>query len=224
MCTGRIDLSFVLRAFANGVDGVFVGGCWLGECHYLTEGNHHAIVVMLLAKRLLAHIGIDPERLRLEWVSAAQGARFVDVVTDFSEKLKDLGPLGKSEGIDEAVMKLRMEAVRSLIPYIRLVERERLRVRFNTREEYEAFFNGPEVDRIFESTVVERLTLKQILMILAEGPLSIGEIADRLAMRPSEVSKYLSISARERLTRFDQAQKRFALVQDGVAVAGAKAG
>ena len=212
MCTGRIDLSFILRAFANGVDGVFVGGCWLGECHYLTEGNHHAIVVMLLARRLLAHVGINPERLRLEWVSAAQGARFAEVITDFSEKLKELGPLGKSEGTDETVMKLRLEAARSLIPYIRLVERERLRVHLDTREEYEAFFNSAEVDRIFQSTVAERLTLKQILMILGEKPLSIGEIADRLDLPPSEVSKYLGVSARERLTRFDEAQKRFALV------------
>ena len=76
MCAGRVDLAFLLRAFQKGADGVFVGGCWLGECHYVTEGNYYALNMMQLAKKLLEHTGINPERLRIEWISAAEGLRF----------------------------------------------------------------------------------------------------------------------------------------------------
>jgi coenzyme F420-reducing hydrogenase delta subunit len=212
MCTGRIDPAFILRAFSNGVDGVFIGGCWLGECHYVTEGNHDAVSMMLLTRKLLEHIGINPERLRLEWVSAAQGNRFAEVVTDFTNKLKELGPLGSSEGIEENRMKLKLEAAKSLVPYLKLVERESLRVRFKTREEYEEFFNSEKVNKIFKESVVEKLAMQEILLLLREKPFSIDEFSDILGLSQSEISRYLNISARNRLTRFDEKQKRFALV------------
>jgi NADH-quinone oxidoreductase subunit E len=128
MCTGRVDLGFILRAFSNGTDGVFIGGCWPGECHYLTEGNYFALSIVHLAKKLLKQIGVSPERLRLEWVSASEGSRYAEVMNDFAGKLKQLGPLGKGEGIDEKNLKFKLDAVSHLVPYIRLVERERLRV------------------------------------------------------------------------------------------------
>ncbi len=59
MCTGRVDPAFILRAFSNGADGVYIGGCWPGECHYVTEGNYHALSNVLLLKKVLAHIGIN---------------------------------------------------------------------------------------------------------------------------------------------------------------------
>jgi F420-non-reducing hydrogenase iron-sulfur subunit len=211
MCTGRIDPAFILRAFSNGVDGVFIGGCWLGECHYVTEGNHDAVSMMLLTRKLLEHIGINPERLRLEWVSAAQGNRFAEVVTDFTNKLKELGPLGTAEGIDENRLKLKLEAAKSIVPYLKLVERESLRVRFNTREEYEEFFNNDRVNKIFKESVVDKLAMQEILLLLREKPLSIVEFSDILGLSQAEVSRCLNTSAKKRLTRFDENQKRFAL-------------
>ena len=71
-------------------------------------------------------IGLSPERLRLEWVSASEGSRYAEAMNDFSKKVKDLGPLGKGEGIDETVLKRKLEVVYHLVPYIKLVERERL--------------------------------------------------------------------------------------------------
>ena len=70
MCTGRVDLAFIIRAFLNGADGVLVAGCWPGECHYVTEGNYDALGNMYLGKKLLKHIGVNSERLRLEWIAA----------------------------------------------------------------------------------------------------------------------------------------------------------
>jgi F420-non-reducing hydrogenase iron-sulfur subunit len=209
MCSGRVDPAFILRAFAKGMDGVFVGGCWLGECHYVTEGNYDALSVMHICKKLLKLMGVNPERLRLEWVSASQGIRFAEVITDFIKKLKELGPLGVGEGIDANGLKFKFEAVQSLVPYIKLVERERLRVHFETEDEYDKFFNSEEVDRLFRELIVDKLTMSQILLLLRERPLSTGEISEILGLSPSEVSKYLNSSAREGLVRFDEIQKCF---------------
>jgi len=211
MCTGRVDLGFILRAFSNGTDGVFIGGCWPGECHYLTEGNYHAISTVHLSKKLLEQVGVNPERLRLEWISAAEGSRYAELMTDFTKRVKELGPLGKGEGIDANGLGFKLEAVKNLIPYIKLVERERLRVRFDTEEEYREFFTSDEVTRLFHELIVDKLVISQIMLLLRKKPLSTGEISEILGSSPSEVTKHLSVSARQGLVRYDVSQKRFAL-------------
>ncbi len=205
MCSGRVDLEFVLRCFANGNDGVFIGGCWLGECHYITEGNYDALSMMHLGKKLLEAIGVNPERLRLEWVSASQGLRYAEVVTDFTGKLKEMGPL------DAGALKLKLEAIRKLLPYIKLVEREKLRVRFQSKAEYEEFFASDELNSLFRKLIADKLAISQIMVLLEQQALSTGEIADTLGMTPSEVSQHLKSSAKQRLVRFDEEQKRYAL-------------
>ncbi len=209
MCTGRVELAFVLRAFSNGADGVFIGGCHLNECHYITDGNRHALSMVLLCKKLMEQIGVNPERLRLEWLSAGEGIRFAEVITDFANKLRELGPLGIGEGIDENGLKLKLEAAKNLVPYIKLVERERLRVHFDTEDEYNEFFTSDEVDKLFRELILDKLTISQILLLLRERPLSTGEISEILGLSPSEVSRYLNSSAREGLVRFDEIQKCF---------------
>ena len=209
MCSGRVDLAFVLRAFSNGADGVFIGGCHLNECHYITDGNRHALNMVLLCKKLMEQIGVNPERLRLEWLSAGEGIRFAEVITDFANKLRELGPLGIGEGIDENGLKLKLEAAKNLVPYIKLVERERLRVHFDTEDEYNEFFTSDEVDKLFRELILDKLTISQILLLLRERPLSTGEISEILGLSPSEVSRYLNSSAREGLVRFDEIQKCF---------------
>ena len=211
MCSGRMDLEFVLRAFANGNDGVFIGGCWLGECHYITEGNYDALSMMHLGKKLLEYIGVNPDRLRLEWVSASEGIRFAEIVTDFTGRVKELGPLGVGEGMDQIALKLKLEAIRKLLPYIKLVEREKLRVRFDNKAKYEEFFDSAELKSLFNELIVDKLAISQIMLLLQEQALSSREIAERLGMSSSEVSKHLNSSARQKLVRFDDSQKRYAL-------------
>ncbi len=210
MCSGRVDLAFVLRAFKNGTDGVFIGGCWLGDCHYLTQGNYDALSMMHLCKKLLEQIGVNPDRLRLEWVSASEGIRFAEVVTDFTRQLKALGPLGTSEGIDADGLKFKLEAVNNLIPYIKLVERERLRVHFETEKEYNDFFTSDEVTSLIRELIGDKLAMSQIMLLLRKKPLSTGEISDILSISPSEVSRHLKGSTRQGLVRFDESQKLFA--------------
>ncbi len=118
MCSGRVDLEFVLRAFSNGMDGVFIGGCRLNECNYITHGNYHALSMVLLVQKIMEHIGLNPERLRIEFMSAGEGILFAEVTNDFVRQVKELGPLGKSEGMDQPALKFKLEAVTKLIPYI----------------------------------------------------------------------------------------------------------
>lgn len=96
MCSGRVDPQFVLDAFAKGADGVLIGGCHPGDCHY-QEGNYKALRRFLLLRRLMKQMGIEEERLRLEWISAAEGDRVRTVINEMVEQLKQLGPLRKAE-------------------------------------------------------------------------------------------------------------------------------
>jgi len=92
MCSGRVDPLFILEAFKDGADGVLVAGCHLpSDCHYI-NGNYKAKARVMLLKKVLEDFGIEPERLRLEWVSASEGDRFASVVRDMVEQLKKLGP------------------------------------------------------------------------------------------------------------------------------------
>jgi F420-non-reducing hydrogenase iron-sulfur subunit len=209
MCSGRVDMAFVLRAFSNGMDGVFIGGCHLNECHYITDGNHHAYAMVQLCRKLMEHVGLNSGRLRIEQMSAGEGIRYAEMMNDFSRKLRELGPLGEGEGIDGSGLKFRLQAVTKLIPYIRLVERERLRVRFNTAEEYSEYFKSDEVNRLFQELIVDKLAIGQILALMRESPRSIGEISEILRIDSSEVSRRLNISARQGYVRFDEGLKRF---------------
>jgi F420-non-reducing hydrogenase iron-sulfur subunit len=94
MCSGRIDVQFILKAFAKGADGVLIGGCHPGDCHY-QEGNYKCLRRFRLVQRLLKQMGIEQERLRLEWISAAEGDRVRVVINDMVATLKRLGPAPK---------------------------------------------------------------------------------------------------------------------------------
>jgi len=149
MCSGRVDLKFILRAFSNGVDGVFIGGCRLGECNYVTHGNYHALNMALLCKKIMEHIGLNSERLKIAFMSSADGVRFVKKVNELSNKVKELGPLGKNEGLDQNELKARVEEVAKLVPYIKLIKKEKLESHLENEEEYDGFFTNDEIDELF---------------------------------------------------------------------------
>jgi F420-non-reducing hydrogenase iron-sulfur subunit len=91
MCSSRVDPSFVLHALKQGADGVLVAGCHPGDCHYQV-GNYHARRRMALLKQVLTTLGLGPERVQLSWIGASEGPRFADVITEFTETLRALGP------------------------------------------------------------------------------------------------------------------------------------
>ena len=211
MCSGRVDLEFMLRAFSNGQDGVFIGGCKLDECNYITHGNYDALSNTYLCKKIMEHIGLNPERLRIQFMSGADGNLLAEVADDFTKKVKALGPLGKGEGIDPGGLKLKLEAVRKLVPYIRLVERERLRIPLKSKEAYERFFTSDEFNGLFNDLIANKLAMSQIMLLLRESSLSTAGISEKLGLSPSEVSKYMNISSRHGLVRYDEGRKCYAL-------------
>jgi F420-non-reducing hydrogenase iron-sulfur subunit len=159
MCSGRVDLAHIFRAFATGQDAVFIGGCHLNDCHYVTHGNYDALAMVYVSKKLMEHIGLNPDRLRLEWVSAGEGIRFAGIMNEFVPKIEKFGPLGNGEGIDGQELKLKLEAVTRLIPYIKLVLSERLRVSERTEEAYTEFYTGEVFSRLFDELIADKLDL-----------------------------------------------------------------
>jgi len=91
MCSGRVDPIFIIEAFRSGADGVLVAGCHPGDCHYLA-GNYKVQRRVVMLKKLIEQFGLEPERLKLEWVSASEGDRFATVIKDMTEQIKKLGP------------------------------------------------------------------------------------------------------------------------------------
>ena len=153
MCSGRVDPVFVLKAFSNGVDGVFIGGCRLNECNYVTHGNYHTLNMVLLFRKIMEHIGLNPERLKIEFMSGAEANLFVEAVNGFVKKVKQLGPLGQGEGIDKKELKSKLAEITKLVPYIKMVKNEKLGSRLENPDEYDGFFTREEIDKLFSEVV-----------------------------------------------------------------------
>ena len=155
MCSGRVDMEFILRAFSNGADGVFIGGCRLGECNYITHGNYHALNMVLLCRKIMAHIGLNPERLNIEFMSSGEGIRFTEVVDDFSKRIRKLGPPGEADGetVEPAELKSKLMHVRNLVPYIKMVKKDKLESRLEDKTQYDRLFTADEIDRLFSEVV-----------------------------------------------------------------------
>jgi DNA-binding transcriptional ArsR family regulator len=206
-----VDLEFVIRAFLRGMDGVFVGACRLNECNYITHGNYDALGMVLLCKKILGHIGVSPERLKIAFMSAADGILFSEASNAFVKTIKELGPLGTGEGMDLQSLELKLEALQKLIPYIRLVERECLRVPEKTEKAYHGFFEAAEVTKVIEATIMDKLAMSEISLLLRKRPLPTVDIAAVLGLTPSEVSRHLIASSRQGLIRYDQGTRSYAL-------------
>jgi coenzyme F420-reducing hydrogenase delta subunit len=211
MCSGRVDLEFILRGFSNGADGVFIGGCRLNECNYITHGNYGALGNVLIFRKIMEHIGLNPDRLRIEFMSSGDGLILADVTTNFCKQVEEIGPLGRTEGIDKKILKFKFEAVSKLIPYVKLVEREKLRVPFQSEEAYNTFFASDRVNRLFDELIIDKLAVSQIVLLLREKPLSTGELSEMLGLNPSEVSKHMNSSSRQGLVRYDESRNCYAL-------------
>ncbi len=111
MCSGRVDPQFILDALRRGADGVLIGGCHPGDCHYV-EGNYKMLRRFQLLQRMLGDLGIDARRVRLEWISAAEGEKVKTVINQMTAQIKELGPLGVPQthaDWDEEVITLAKE-------------------------------------------------------------------------------------------------------------------
>jgi len=189
MCSARVDPTFVLEAFVQGLDAVMVLGCHLGTCHYLT-GNYYTERRMRTTKEILKNVGLDPERLMVDWVSAAEGERFATLVKKFTEKVKQLGPLGNETDIDIEKLKTRLIAAKEALSQDKirwLVGKERELV-----EEKNVFgekVSQEEFDKLMHQAIEKEFAKRRILLSIDKDVLSVKEIAKRLDISPREVLK-----------------------------------
>ncbi|MCG8564451.1 MAG: hydrogenase iron-sulfur subunit, partial [Desulfobacterales bacterium] len=182
------------------------------ECNYTTHGNFDAFAVAWMARRILKLAGINPDRLALEFMSGADGQLLAEKTDEFTRRIKSLGPLwvedGENpEGMDADQVRFKLQAALRLVPYLKLVERERLRVAEKSKAAYTAFFKDREVKNLFDEIVEEKFALSQIMLLLDASSLSTGDLSRRLGMSPSEVARHMKTSSRQGLVRFNTREK-----------------
>jgi coenzyme F420-reducing hydrogenase delta subunit/Fe-S-cluster-containing hydrogenase component 2 len=153
MCSGRVDLEFVLRAFANGMDGVFIGGCRLNECNYITHGNYDALNMVLLCRKLMEHIGLNPDRLGLAFLSSGEGNLFAKAVDNFTQKVRELGPIGSAEETTPEKAQTELKKVRRLVPYIKIEKKEKLASRLRDEADHDQLFSREEIAELLNEAV-----------------------------------------------------------------------
>jgi len=145
MCSGRVDPEFVLKAFLTGQDGVLIGGCRLGECNYITHGNYHALNMVALCRAIMEHLGINPERLDIDFMSSSDGILLTEIINQFTGKIKKLGPAEPGREI-----KSNLKEVIRLIPYIKIKCREKLSERVKGEEDGRTIFTKDEIERVLK--------------------------------------------------------------------------
>ena len=181
----------MIEGFLHGADGVFVGACLPGECHYST-GNSNAQGKILLTQKLLKHAGINPDRLVFRMMSSAEGAKFVSFVTEFQNSIRSLGKLGSTENIASNELKLKLTAARHAVEGKKLRWVVGKRVEFIEKGNlYGEKFTEHEIHRLFEEVVMDELAIQEISLRVKEKPLSAKHLAQQLNLPPKRVLRQL---------------------------------
>lgn len=188
MCSGRVDPAIIFEAFKGGADGVFVGGCHFGDCHY-QKGNYQAERKVNTTKRLLEKVGMEPERLRIEWVSASEGGRFAQVIDEFTKQVAELGPSPskKNKDIFEALEAAQNEANDVRIRW--LVGKERKLV--EEENVYGEKLKQEEFDEVINEALISEFVRNRILNVTKEDPKSVLQMAEELNESPNNILKQI---------------------------------
>jgi coenzyme F420-reducing hydrogenase delta subunit len=191
MCSSRVDPVQMVEMFIHGADGVLVGGCHLGDCHYIS-GNYYTEKKFKLAKKLLARSGFNADRLRLEWVSASEGERFSKVVEDFVNQVKELGPnpvsgispdMEMMQGLFAAKNAARDFRLRSLVAReIQLTEKGNV---------YDDLVSQNDFDALLDSAIDEEMARQKILFLTMERPMSVVEISSETEIPSEKVLQHI---------------------------------
>jgi len=191
MCSGRVDPNMIIEGFLHGADGVFVGACLPGECHY-TSGNSHAEGKILMTQKILKHAGINPERLVFRMMSSAEGAKFVSFVTKFQNSIRELRKLGSSENIPPDELEIKLSAAKNAIEgkKLRWVVGKRLEF-LEKGNLYGEKFTEHEIHRMFEEVVMDELAIQEIKLRIQNNPLSAKNLAAQLKLPPTRVLRQL---------------------------------
>jgi coenzyme F420-reducing hydrogenase delta subunit/DNA-binding transcriptional ArsR family regulator len=209
MCTGRIDPAIVARAFLKGLDGFLLVGCYFGDCHYIS-GNLQARAKMEMTQRVFRHIGLNPERLSFQQCSSGEAAVFVDIVSRFEEKIRDLGPVGKGgDAIGAPDIFQKLTAAQALLAgeKIRWVIGKKTEF-LESGNKYDEIFTEHEFRRAIDMIIVEEMEVQEILHQLARGARSVKELADALAIPSQRVFRTLTALVRKEMVRLERVSGR----------------
>jgi len=214
MCTGRMDPEVVARAFKNGLDGLMVVGCYFGDCHYIT-GNYQAQAQMDITRKLLEYVGVNKERLSFRQCSSGEASVFVQLVSDFDAKIKELGPIG--EGGDplkapEIFEKLKIAEAVLAGEKIRWVIGKRTPF-LESGNIYEEIFTEHEFNRAIEMIIVEETEVQEILGKLREGAQSVKDLAKALAIPTERVFRYITALKRKDMVALENVSERTPIFQ-----------
>lgn len=197
MCSGRVDPVLIVEALIQGADGVFIGGCHPGDCHYVT-GNLQANYKIDLTKRILELAGSDPRRMQLEWVSASEGQRFADLIKDFTGVLEKLGPSNAGEIMDGLV------AVRSALSDFRL--RALVSNELKIVEEGNVYGDklGKEklLDVMYNATK-EEYERSMILQLTKNNKVSVKDLSKKMNVPTDRVLKHIVVLRQKNLLSMD---------------------
>ena len=197
MCSGRVDPLFVLEMFVQGADGVFIGGCHPGDCHYM-EGNYHTERRVKMLRKVLVKSNLEPQRLGLEWIAASEGERFAETMRNFTEQIRMLGPnpvagekpdLGTMEALYAARNAVEDFRLRTLVgKELGLVEKGNV---------YDEKISQERLDELIENAVGEELVRTRILLLAKDKPQSVKELAQKMKVPSKEILKHI-VTLRDR--------------------------
>ncbi len=184
MCSGRLDPAIVLEMLIQGADGVFIGGCHLGDCHYI-KGNYYAEKRYIMTKKLLAKTGLNPERLQLKWISASEGQLFANTMKEVTELITSLGPspVGGT--------KPDLDILEKLLIIRNATEDYRLRLLIGKgisliedHNVYNEQLDSDRLEEILNNAIEEEYIRSSIMYLTREKPLSVLEMAEQIKVTP----------------------------------------
>ncbi len=206
MCSGRIDPIIPLEVLSKGADGVIILGCHPGDCHY-SEGNLHEERKIKMLKKLLALTGVGSDRLELEWVSASEGQRFAQMVTEFTNQIKKLGPSPVSGKNPNSKILQNLQAAKNAASDFRLrvlVGRERELTEKNNV--YEEKIPQEEFDAVLDSAVEAEFIRHKIHLLTRDRPLPIKTLAEATELKPADVLKQIVAMRRKNMITMDHVE------------------
>jgi len=203
MCSGRIDPILLFETLINGADGALVLGCHPGDCHYL-EGNYQAERKVRMAKKLMEQVGINPDRFHLDWVSASEGQRFANIIKEFVELIKNLGPNPIIEDGKRAQAMLAAKEAASGFRLRALVGRERSLIE-GGNSYGEKILQG-KFDEVMDDAIKAEYIRAEILLLTKKEPLSVKDMAKKLELGPQETLKNVTIMVRKNLLYLDHVE------------------
>jgi len=214
MCTGRIDPAIVARAFKKGLDGLIVVGCYFGDCHYIT-GNVQAQAKMEMTRRLFKYIGVNEDRIAFRQCSSGEASVFVELITEFDEKIRSLGSLGgEGDSVKSPEIFKKLEAAQAVLAGEKMRWMIGKKTEFlESGNKYGEIFTEHEFSRAIDMIIVEEIEVQEILIKLKEGAQSVKNLATDLSIPSERIFKYITALCRKEIVKMEKVSERTPIYQ-----------